>query len=527
MQTSAILIDIISIQDYIFSSNKLKENLGASYIIENVIFNEILIDTIKIILNVPKFPENHWKSDSQKEFPDSFSIGIGYIGGGNALVLINNQDNNSEVTPEKLINLFTLKLLAEFPGLITAITIDKTFETEAPDFTIKRKLLAYDLSRNKSLITAITTPFKHGIVSDCPLSNEAQEVYNVKQGWISLKSNIKLINATLANEKAIKDFIPIEYQCKYTFTTELDKLGQPEDKSYIAIIHVDGNGLGQKFANCKNLKNLRELSMKVSIIANRCMHKLVKKIIELLEDPDKLSEENNFKLKVDSEKRILPLRPIITGGDDITFVCDGRLGVYLAEFFIQIFREESHCEFKKEISACAGVAIVGTKYPFYRAYKLSAKLCDEAKESSRDKNDSWLSFYISTSGFSGEISEIRNKQEISPQGYSLSMNPYCLDDVPNLQNTVHKLKTGISKLTNTTLWPRNKIKELRDVLRSDESAINYFILGLKSRNIELPGDNKFHNSLFDLRDESTDKNRTPYFDMVNLCDFYPTKLLNN
>jgi hypothetical protein len=35
LKVSALIVDTVSIQKYIFSSNKLKENIGASYIVEN------------------------------------------------------------------------------------------------------------------------------------------------------------------------------------------------------------------------------------------------------------------------------------------------------------------------------------------------------------------------------------------------------------------------------------------------------------------------------------------------------------
>jgi len=62
---TAILFDTMSIQQYVFGSNKLKDNLGASYIVEHI------YDYLKE------------KSDANPN-----DLEIGYIGGGNALVFI-------------------------------------------------------------------------------------------------------------------------------------------------------------------------------------------------------------------------------------------------------------------------------------------------------------------------------------------------------------------------------------------------------------------------------------------------------
>jgi hypothetical protein len=36
------------------------------------------------------------------------------------------------------------------------------------------------------------------------------------------------------------------------------------------------------------------------------------------------------KLTLENDKYLLPFRPIVFGGDDVTFICDGRLGLSLA-----------------------------------------------------------------------------------------------------------------------------------------------------------------------------------------------------
>ena len=63
---TAILFDTLSIQNYVFGSNKLKENLGASFLVENV---------YKVLIT---------KEKEQK-------LKVGYIGGGNALVFIDSE----------------------------------------------------------------------------------------------------------------------------------------------------------------------------------------------------------------------------------------------------------------------------------------------------------------------------------------------------------------------------------------------------------------------------------------------------
>jgi hypothetical protein len=83
-----------------------------------------------------------------------------------------------------------------------------------------------------------------------------------------------------------------------------------------------------------------------------------------------------------------PIRPLISAGDDIWFIVPAKIALRCAEFFLQwldkngkIEIERSNREFIRfKLSACAGIAMVHEKYPFYRAYQMSEALCSSAKK---------------------------------------------------------------------------------------------------------------------------------------------------
>jgi hypothetical protein len=60
-------------------------------------------------------------------------------------------------------------------------------------------------------------------------------------------------------------------------------------------------------------------------------------------------------------------------------------------------------------------------------------------------------------------------------------------------------------------WPRNKIKDLRDALRKDDAFQNYFLTEMKARGLNVPDGSA---SLWQ-------GDKTPYYDMIELLDFYP------
>ena len=138
-------------------------------------------------------------------------------------------------------------------------------------------------------------------------------------------------------------------------------------------------------------------------------------------------------LSVNTSK-FFPLRPIVYGGDDLTFVCDGRLGLNLAALYLQEFAKRKVSVLGKweSMSACAGVAIVPTKFPFAQAYNFADDLCKEAKKRRRDEdsewNDkdpgSWLDFQIIQEGATRSVTALRDAEYHSLEGAKLHKRPY-------------------------------------------------------------------------------------------------------
>lgn len=509
---TAVLIDTVSIQAYIFGSNKLKENIGASHIIEHWIYPRMIPKALDAAGFKEGLQVDEWKSKPEDfyklEQDEEARVEIGYIGGGNALILFRDIKD-----AQLFIRTYSKLVLQYFPGIRTAFAIGP-LDYEA-EFAQQRRELNDQLVQNKNRYFINATPFKHGVVEDCPLSNEGQEVdFDKNTTNISYSSYVRLKAAEESQKLLAKQYAPT-LGSRYTFTTELEELGQPEEKSYIAIVHADGNGMGERFIKCNSLADVRTLSKGVADLASQTMEKLIAHVVELFNNKLK-KEENGFRLfgKKNNGKLKLPIRPIISGGDDITFVCEGRLGVYLAEKLLEFMTKIPVAS--KEISACAGVSIVHTKYPFYRAYRLSEELIKKAKEVSRAKNDSWINFLISSGGFSGSLDDILQQQYSRPDSkLLLTMAPYKFGTG---ENSLQELKKGIEVLS--AKWPRNKQKALRDILRKDEVSKQYFLAELEARGLSLP---KFKGGKYD--ETIWDNHTTPYFDMVELMDFYPKTLL--
>jgi len=485
----AVLLDTVSIQKYIFQSNQLKENLGASFLVDEIYRN---------------------CSDD------------GYIGGGNALLLF-----QEETKAKEFIREWTASLLINAPGIVTAVALDKF---DLNNFVESRNNLFKQLRENKSKYVPETVIPRHGITAECRHSGLSMDVWNdIEKEYVSAGSNAKIEAAEQARDEIHKKYKDI-LKDGFCFTNKLDKLGGISGDSHIAIVHIDGNNMAERFKAMDSLEKIRELSRAVEEAAESAFRDLLTHIVNRFDDImeslgfNNHSKEDKYWYRYCSEKddkyskKVLPIRPIVLGGDDVTFVCDGKLGIYFSKIFIEAFEKKKVSD-EKKLTACAGVAIIKTKYPFYRGYQLAEELCRNAKKKrkkNQDDSNSYLDFHISMGGLAGSLEHIREKYFQAAQG-NLIYRPYKFtSQYDEYGFDLFVKNTGILREE----FPRNKIHELRQVLTlSKESAIQ-FVQEMKHRERELPEipGKTYHETLFE-------NSITPYFDMIELMEFCPDFLI--
>lgn len=514
-----VVFGAASLQRYIFQSNRLKENIGASYLVKRCLEDD-LIETIQHShISITTTAWDTYKADMSEEcsrVPETedpvdlnVDVNLIYVGGGNAALLCKNRD-----IANKVVKAWSCKLLKDAPELrvivgygMVEVSLAEAYRHALEDVTRCEEALPFGtpLGSLPVVRTCVSTGF--------PASMPSKELYETDQ-WVSQATDRK----REAAENSVTDELKSVLRKGQRFAIRPeDELGGSEGQSYIAVVHADGNGMGRWLNEVIDapqhddefLHNLRAFSVSVS---HQSLRALTATLHHLQEALPRLKDD----LAVNTSE-IFPLRPIVYGGDDLTFVCDGRLGLHLSAYYLREFAKSKIWVLGKyqSVDACAGVAIVPTKFPFAQAYGFADELCGLAKARRQEQGNppcgSWLDFQIIQEGVTQSITALREAQYRSFEGQKLHQRPY---EVPGSWDDFTTILQGFQ----SQQWPRSRAKRFLHALTQGPTATERFVEGIKWRGIKLTSLKGTLPST--LATGWTPIETTPYFDPLEALDFY-------
>ena len=533
---TATIVDTTGIQKYIFGSNRLKENVGASHLVKLATDYQVTGSWLrKCFESIGKvcIPEDASDRDLMITEDSSIIAEIIYAGGGNTVLLFRHEEKAKEFTRK-----LTKTVLQKARGLNLAVA-HHTFDWEKDKLidVIAKHLIEDKLSKQKRSPLSSIPLMGLGVTASCISTGlvavENREIDGVSK-LVSQEVVAKLANAENSN-KELKQIIL--YDNSFEVPYDVDDLGRSEqESSYIAVVHIDGNQMGKRFENVGKdqykdksiskgnrdfVKAMRNLSREVSLATETALKRVGSLVVESI-DPER-KVRGKFQIK----KNFIPFRPIVYGGDDVTFVCDGRIGLSLAVKFLKEFESLtenlSDAQGKKsKATACAGIAIVKTHYPFARAYELSEALCSKAKKLVKDETDNYrkpifsaLDWHIAASGLLSDIDEIRNREY---QDNKLTIRPMRSHEYGGGVKVIwHDFTNVIQCFKEGKEWKEkhNKVMALRDILTQGKDSTRKFLeIHGKERLPEFP---KVEST---LREQGWLNDKCYYFDAIEAMDFY-------
>ena len=112
-QYCAVVMDVISIQKYIYSSNELRNNLGASHIVKTL-FEDLPVSALAEVCNLKETEVQkiiaQWRENPAKIMLDddpSLPFEIGVFSGGKALLLFRERDVARGLSRSLLMNSYS------------------------------------------------------------------------------------------------------------------------------------------------------------------------------------------------------------------------------------------------------------------------------------------------------------------------------------------------------------------------------------------------------------------------------------
>ncbi|MFV0636960.1 Cas10/Cmr2 second palm domain-containing protein [Mitsuokella sp. WILCCON 0060] len=531
MEFRAILFDTRSIQKYIFSGNRLKTNIGASYLVDRV-FDDALLPVIREVLGKDELDDVTWQKTAEPDWSVmTTKARVGYIGGGNALILF--QPDMEEETLREIVSRFTKHLLAAYPGLHTGAAIGTLSLDASGNMSEPHNLtaLVHQLKDNQNTIFPVVNVPYTGLTLSCEVNGEAATTYDRdEKRFFSAEVESKLLADRKSNDeeapaerellRKLKSVLPEEkaadFLKEFTFPMEIGELGQRETEDYIAIVHIDGNNMGAKFAGCNTLTKRKNMSLAIR-------RKTIQAFTELLEKVTAEYDTYSSYLTLHKKdgKGFLPVRPLVLGGDDMTFVCTAKVAIAYAKFIMESLQ-------KKEIASCGGIAILPSSYPFFRGYEMAEQLCDAAKKSMRalkakkDTESCWLDFALLHGEQAPTLEQIREQEYHGVLG-NMHFGPYRVDADASQADSLAALLQGIAEMRDGRhKMPRNKIKELRRVLargahEQREFLVQFKYLQQSGEAMRLPQVAAWK----PYEENLWEHGRTPYVDVIELLDYVP------
>jgi len=455
------------IQSFIFQTNVLKDIVGASELVDSV-----CTEAFK------QLPGISWKEENQV-----------IAAAGNVKYVFDTREDC-----EKAVREFPRTVMTMAPGItISQAVVELTDDFEKDVNSVEEKLRA---QRNR-----ILPPLADGLLGVRRAPGTGLPASGSRNG----KGSGAFIDDSTKRKQGMNDTVSLcvksfygkdryrkgdkEYRELYG-RVPFDVSGICGKNDWIAVIHADGNSLGQVVRHVGHDRDKfsefsRELDKATILSANEAFEHLCRT------------------RHIDEGGGLIPIRPIVLGGDDMTVIIRGDLAIgYVTEYMRKfqentgngaigkIIREATEkdepAKRMTRLTACAGVAFIKSSFPFYYGYRLAESLCDAAKKRAKEIDKvnvpACLMFHKVQDSFIESYADITERELTPQEGLSLQYGPYYLDEgkAPLGFGTVGSLLESVSKLRDGGDDIRPAVRRWLTVLHESRAKADQFLSRAKA-----------------------------------------------
>ena len=389
MTSYLVMLQTNSNQSFIFSSPRLREQIGASF--EITLLSRWVKEEAEKLLKPKPLPTTFCVSDSS----------------GKVIVRFAGHGDEPKAKAKDLVRRVTLRALTEAPGLdVTGVFIEATSNTvDADDLQeLDRVFLEYSLNRRPAAARFPQFPFlqraeESALPASTPLTDEdegnireyAKELgvplladkekqlptqtgqdkgrslslpSRVKRAWsrsarrLQLEDVVKRQHTSEDPEGTIANLYEDPFQLEKAFqdtSDESDAANAVPELSSVGVIHIDGNGvgaimrdLGKTFKGvCCHLDSLEEAAYNhkdnpCNIDEGRFQWFVMEvnyRLDGVVKQAVAKAWEKVTEIAREDELPGPPVVPVLVGGDDVTVYTDGRYAIPFAEAYIHHYEK--------------------------------------------------------------------------------------------------------------------------------------------------------------------------------------------
>lgn len=504
------MYDVRGIQKYIFRTPDLKSAIGASALVEDII-EQALKESLSRYekqtgITLTKDLEWYDEGTGPKSYKeDSYDVQVLYIGGGNAFVVYRDicasgihanggQEKDSSCKLASAINQRMAKYVLEntYSLQLAVAMVEKTADYPADQLKVRQKMEQVKRSMSAASPFGATPAVKVDVRTGYPL------IFHKGKEDLSTEA----LNKKAAAER--KRWYYLEDEKK------IDSLRTKKGiDSTVAVIHIDGNNLGLRIRSLLEGKTTYQEGVtaqrQISYRINHSYKTAFEKMKQETEEVGRTSRQLAMK-----EKDIFII-PVVTAGDDITYVCNGRLALKSVDFFVKEISgysmADNHAgqpDSRYSFSICAGIAFANSHFPFHIAYDVAEECCENAKKTAKSRENlqdgqigNWVDFHICKNIQARNLKVLREKEYVTSLGDQLLLRPYYISNGHEDNDTVFgKLASGVRSLenlensiiffVNTDNIPRSYAKQLRNTYTMGKYEVQHLSTFLQSRGHRMP-----------------------------------------